>query len=290
MRNLIFMDRSIYYVFIAIVCLNSINSTLSNEINSFQEDGIIESEKDQDQEDKIISSENNDNVTLGDNNWLSIGWGGVNGRAFLGCCGTGTGKGIFLTSLFNINFSYMCWFNEHVGIVCRVALMGNAFIRLMEPKSCEFPSLLEPGIGIRWSYNGRGGSNRSSGVCYSGGVMISVPWISFKSKRGMFISKMKKTSKDSEDFEPVISIHTRMQGVDFQFEYFGINVGLTLLEIITPDNFSFEIKFGCLDLGILCHVFSNLKNKKMEEALRRLGTSNLFFTGVTFSKIWTFST
>ncbi len=282
MRNLLFMDRSIYYVFIAIMCLNSINSTLSNEINSFQEDGIIESEKDQDQEDEIISSENNDNVTLGDNNWLSIGWGGVNGRAFLGCCGTGTGKGIFLTSLFNINFSYMCWFNEHVGIVCRVALMGNAFIKLMKPESCEIPSLLEPGIGIRWSYNGRGGSNRSSGVCYSGGVMISVPWISFSSKKGM-VSKMEEKSN-------VFKTVTNMQGVNFQFEYFGINVGLTLLEIITPNNSSFEIKFGCLDLGMLCYVFSNVKNKKMEEALRRLGTSNFFFTGVTFSKIWTFST
>ena len=73
-------------------------------------------------------------------------------------------------------------FHVRIGLIVNFTLFGDLYINFGD-RNFHFP-LLQPGIGIRCSYNGKGGNNRSNDICYSGGLMISVPWIGICDERG----------------------------------------------------------------------------------------------------------
>ena len=71
-----------------------------------------------------------------------------------------------LPSTLRHNFQYTYWFNNHIGLTSK-ASYGNMYFNLINGDGCL--SILQLGLGIRFSYNGRIGNNSTF---YSGKIMI----------------------------------------------------------------------------------------------------------------------
>jgi len=160
---------------------------------------------------------------IGDNKrQVTFTWGGINGLSTYGniCC-IPDGKYSCIPTFFNFNVSYTYWFNNYLGFDCSIAILKNICTSVVN--NGAYLPLLEPGIGIRWSYNGRGGSNRSSGICYRGGLMISVPWIGI-------------CDVDDNDF------------IKWDLTAVGVYVGLNPIRIDTLNNLTIGINALCINI------------------------------------------
>ena len=154
-----------------------------------------------------------------------------------------------IPAFFNFNVSYTYWFNNYLGFDCSIAILKNICASMVSSSKAYLP-LLEPGIGIRCSYNGRGGSNRSSGICYSGGLMVSVPWIGI-------------CDIDRVDF------------IKWDLTAVGVYVGLNPIRIDTLNNLTFGINALCIDI-----VYSII------DGFNYFGITNLFYIRVFIGKSW----
>ena len=188
---------------------------------------------------------------IGDNKrQVTFTWGGISGCSVLGnICGIPNDKYSCIPAFFNFNVSYTYWFNNYLGFDCSIAILKNICASMVSSSKAYLP-LLEPGIGIRCSYNGRGGSNRSSGICYSGGLMVSVPWIGI-------------CDIDREDF------------IKWDLTAVGVYVGLNPIRIDTLNNLTLGINALCIDIVNL-----------ITEGFYYFGITNLFYIRVFIGKSW----
>ena len=215
------MKTRIFYVLIVIICLNSNDS-----------DDVVSEEGSTIKSEIIKDNDNKNNIVSRSRHQLSITWGGLNGGTFVGAFvfivefRNGKGLGIFIPSLLKTNFSYTYWFNNYIGFTGRTIICGDTYVCFKDKKTCT--SILQLGVGIRWSYNGKG-INRNNGRCYSGRLMINGMWGSFMEDHS------------NSKFEP-------------KFKRLGVNIGLTPFEITTGSGFFLGVNLGCLDIGTLADV------------------------------------
>lgn len=244
-----FMKVKISYMLIVFMCLNGSNGIPYNSEMSHQNDYYALTKV---RRGKKITRKNF--LYKESKHQLSITLRGISCNSGVGLINSRV-RG-FLLSLFSFNFSYTHWFNNYVGIVGSCTLIGDAYLSFTDKKM--YLSLLEPGIGIEWSYNGRGG-NKDGKICYSGGFMINILWIG--------VVEQKVSGRN-------------VFGFCFKYTEVGLNVGLIPFRVSIPTNgFTFAINALDTDIGRL--MVGNLIDK-----LKGLGIGNLLYLKLTFGKTW----
>lgn len=177
---------------------------------------------------------------------LSVTWEGISlfgiGGIFFASLRNG-GLGLLPYTL-RCNFQYTYWFNNHIGLTSK-ASYGNTYINLINGDGCL--SILQLGLGIRFSYNGRIGNNSTF---YSGKIMIDA----------MFGNSISLVNVDGIEVPKLIVP---------QLNKIGLSVGLTPFEMVTSSGFTLGIDFLCLDIGFLLYGHRNTSIPPVEKSIWR---------------------
>ena len=129
-----------------------------------------------------------------------------------------------LSSIANITVSCTYWCNRRIGLIGRFNLFGDHYVSFKNDNPAS--SIMQVGMGIKYSYNGQGGNNRIKKTYYGGGLIISGMW-------GSVIKKFTKPEYDILTMEP---------------KRVGFNVKIILVEMIMQNGFTCGIDLLNLDL------------------------------------------
>ena len=142
------MGSKIFYTLIVITCLNSTNISKSDEITHHGSGRC----------------------------WISVTGGGLSLGSILGIIEyfEDSRRNGLLSSIANITVSCTYWYNRRIGLIGRFDLFGDHYMSFKNDRAAS--SIIQVGMGIKYSYNGQGGNNRIKKTYYGGGLIISGMW------------------------------------------------------------------------------------------------------------------
>jgi len=213
------MRVKIFCALIAIICLNSIDILNNNMI--LPKGNITRLGN-------IRGYNGRNDIVPRSNCWVSIAWRGLGVGTIFGGIGSmkcdGSGLGAFIPSLLSVESSYTYWPNKYVGFVGKAILCGDAYCSFISGYDNPAVAMLQLGVGIRWSYNGRGG--RSNGTYCGGNVMVNLMGGSF-------------ADTSNENFEMI-----------FDIVQVGANISVAPFEWVNTKGFFGEVG-TVFDIGVL---------------------------------------